>query len=66
MTRYLLQPVTGKSHLPREHMNSLGPPLLGDQTCPVMTTEPSLEALDYSQPLQLLASSLEFDDSVTG
>ncbi|RYF07775.1 MAG: pseudouridine synthase [Comamonadaceae bacterium] len=61
--RYRLSPVTGKRHQLRVHMASLGLPLDGDPLYPVVNDPPEG---DYSNPLQLLARSLEFDDPVTG
>ncbi|MPM95491.1 Ribosomal large subunit pseudouridine synthase A [bioreactor metagenome] len=61
--RYLLKPITGKRHQLRVHMTSLGLPLVGDRFYPVVNDAPEG---DWSNPLQLLARSLEFDDPVTG
>ncbi len=66
LARYRLQPITGKRHQLRVHMCALGMPICGDQIYPVMTPEPDVAALDYSQPLQLLARSLLFTDPVSG
>ncbi len=62
--RYRLEPVTGKRHQLRVHMNGLGLPIVGDGIYPVLT--PETQQPDYSQPLQLLAKELVFDDPVTG
>ncbi|QXZ10825.1 pseudouridine synthase [Comamonas sp. Y33R10-2] len=61
--RYRLSPVSGKRHQLRVHMLALGLPLKGDALYPVVN-----DALhgDYSNPLQLLARSLAFDDPLTG
>ncbi|MEH6503552.1 MAG: pseudouridine synthase [Cycloclasticus sp.] len=57
-----LQPITGKTHQLRLHMQTLGWPLLNDKYYPVLQAE----AADiYSQPLQLLAKELRFIDPVT-
>jgi tRNA pseudouridine32 synthase / 23S rRNA pseudouridine746 synthase len=64
--RYRLRPITGKRHQLRVHMMALGLPICGDAIYPVLTPEPALNALDYSQPLQLLAQSIAFTDPVTG
>jgi tRNA pseudouridine32 synthase / 23S rRNA pseudouridine746 synthase len=64
--RYRLRPLTGKRHQLRVHMLSLGLPICGDAIYPVLTPEPALDALDYTQPLQLLAQSLAFTDPLTG
>jgi tRNA pseudouridine32 synthase / 23S rRNA pseudouridine746 synthase len=63
--RYQLEPVSGQRHQLRVHMLALGLPLRFDAIYPVLTPEPALGALDYSQPLQLLAQSIAFDDPVT-
>jgi len=58
-----LQPVTGKTHQLRLHMQSLGWPILNDRYYPELQAE---SADDYSRPLQLLAKELRFVDPVTG
>lgn len=60
--RYLLTPHTGKTHQLRVHMSSLGLPILGDDFYPNMVRR---DVLDFSNPLQLIARSLEFDDPVS-
>ncbi|MFI1914965.1 RluA family pseudouridine synthase [Nocardia sp. NPDC020380] len=60
--RYLLRPRTGRTHQLRLHMNSLGIPILGDDFYPDLTDKP---VDDYTRPLQLLASTLEFTDPIT-
>lgn len=63
IARYRLRPRTGKTHQLRVHMNSLGIPILGDNLYPeVYEVAPQ----DYSNPLQLLAVAIEFDDPITG
>src|SRR5882757_3521666 len=61
--RYRLTPTTGRTHQLRLHMSALGVPILGDDFYPVLTEKP-LD--DFRRPLQLLASSLEFTDPVSG
>ena len=61
--RYRLTPLTGRTHQLRLHMSGLGVPILGDDFYPVLTEKP-LD--DFRRPLQLLASTLEFTDPVTG
>lgn len=61
--RYRLEPVTGKRHQLRVHMAALGLPLRGDAFYPEVNDPPEG---DYSNPLQLLARLLEFEDPVTG
>jgi tRNA pseudouridine32 synthase/23S rRNA pseudouridine746 synthase len=62
---YQLEPVTGKRHQLRVHMLSLGMPIEGDQFYPDVLRGPD-EADDFSQPLQLLAHSVQFTDPHTG
>jgi tRNA pseudouridine32 synthase/23S rRNA pseudouridine746 synthase len=57
-----LNPVTGKTHQLRLHMQALGWPLLHDNYYPVLQPK---TADDYSRPLQLLAKELHFIDPVT-
>lgn len=64
LARYSLEPITGKRHQLRVHMNALGLPILGDGIYPRLT--PETQQPDYSQPLQLLAKELAFQDPVTG
>jgi tRNA pseudouridine32 synthase / 23S rRNA pseudouridine746 synthase len=63
LARYRLTPETGRTHQLRVHMNGLGVPLLGDDFFPELTEKP-LD--DFSRPLQLLASGLEFRDPFSG
>lgn len=57
-----LNPITGKTHQLRLHMQTLGWPLLNDPYYP--TLQP-LAKDNYETPLQLLAKSLTFTDPVT-
>lgn len=57
-----LNPITGKTHQLRLHMQSLGWPLLNDNYYPKL--QPS-KPDDFSKPLQLLAQKLAFTDPVT-
>ncbi len=61
--RYRLAPVTGRRHQLRVQMAGLGLPLLGDTLYPQVNDAPPG---DFSNPLQLLARALSFDDPVTG
>lgn len=63
--RYRLEPVTGKRHQLRVHMNALGLPICGDQFYPVVRRGPG-EPEDYADPLRLLARAIAFTDPVTG
>jgi len=57
-----LNPITGKTHQLRVHMQALGWPLLNDKYYPKLLPE---SADDFSAPLQLLAKTLEFIDPLT-
>ena len=63
--RYALQPVTGKRHQLRVHMNALGLPIAGDQFYPRVRRGPN-DAEDFADPLRLLARGIAFSDPVTG
>jgi tRNA pseudouridine32 synthase/23S rRNA pseudouridine746 synthase len=63
LARYRLTPATGRTHQIRLHMSGLGVPILGDDFYPVLTETP-LD--DFTRPLQLLATTLEFRDPITG
>lgn len=61
--RYVLQPLTGKTHQLRVHMQSLGLPIVGDDLYPsIVPREPD----DLDHPLQLVARSLGFTDPIDG
>lgn len=60
--RYRLTPLTGRTHQLRLHMNSLGVPILGDDLYPTATDR---AVDDFTDPLQLLASSIEFTDPIS-
>jgi tRNA pseudouridine32 synthase / 23S rRNA pseudouridine746 synthase len=62
LARYQLKPVTGKRHQLRVHMHALGIPIQGDGIYPVLTPEGQI---DYDNPLQLLAKSIEWVDPMT-
>ena len=63
--RYRLEPLTGKRHQLRVHMNALGLPIAGDQFYPRVLRGPH-EAEDFANPLRLLAKAIAFTDPVTG
>ncbi len=63
--RFRLEPVTGRRHQLRVHMNALGLPLRGDQFYPTVR-RPAGEREDFAEPLRLLARAMAFDDPVTG
>ena len=60
--RYRLTPLTGRTHQLRLHMNSLGVPILGDGLYPTATGR---AVDDFTDPLQLLASAIEFTDPIS-
>jgi tRNA pseudouridine32 synthase/23S rRNA pseudouridine746 synthase len=62
---YQLEPVTGRRHQLRVHMNALGLPIEGDLFYPTVLRGPDAPE-DFSQPLQLLAQSVKFTDPHTG
>ena len=57
-----LNPVTGRTHQLRVHMQALGWPILNDQYYPKLHPP---AADNYSAPLQLLAKELRFIDPIT-
>lgn len=57
-----LNPITGKTHQLRLHMQSIGMPILNDPYYPVLQEK---KADNYSQPLQLLAKKLSFIDPIS-
>ncbi len=62
---YQLEPITGKRHQLRVHMNALGMPIEGDLFYPTVLRGPDAPE-NFSQPLQLLAQSVQFTDPHTG
>ncbi|MGC2940596.1 pseudouridine synthase [Brevibacterium sp. FAM 24638] len=63
IAEYVLEPITGKTHQLRVHMNALGLPILGD---PVYPVDVGPDPYDFTSPLQLLAAEIAFDDPLTG
>ncbi len=63
LARYRLLPLTGRTHQLRLHLSGLGIPIVGDDFYPVLTEKP-LD--DFTNPLRLLASTMEFTDPVSG
>jgi len=60
--KYCLYPKTGKQHQLRVHLNALGLPIRHDPFYPTVAHKADD---DFSQPLQLLAKALSFEDPVT-
>lgn len=58
--RYLLEPVTGRTHQLRVHLAGLGAPIVGDPLYPALSPDPE----DYAHPLRLVARTLAFTDPV--
>lgn len=63
LSRYHLQPVTGKQHQLRVHLASLGQGILNDPFYPQVLPEKAQG--DFTNPLQLLAKSIAFTDPMT-
>ncbi len=57
-----LNPVTGKTHQLRVHMQALGWPILNDKYYPSLQPE---SADNWDIPLQLLAKKIQFKDPIT-
>jgi len=64
--RYRLRPLTGKKHQLRLHMSSLGVPILNDRLYPEPSPVSVAAADEYTQPLKLLARTLQFVDPFSG
>jgi tRNA pseudouridine32 synthase / 23S rRNA pseudouridine746 synthase len=63
LSRFVLSPLTGKTHQLRLHMGSLGFPILNDRYYPELKPK---QADDFNAPLQLVAKMVRFPDPVTG
>lgn len=61
--KYLLKPETGKQHQLRVHLNYLGIAIKNDPLYPNVQHKPDD---NFSNPLQLLAKRIQFQDPVTG
>ena len=63
LARYLLEPVTGRTHQLRVQMNDAGVPILGD---PVYPKPLPFEDEDFDVPMRLRSVYLGFTDPLTG
>jgi len=63
IARFLLNPLTGKTHQLRLHMSGLGFRILNDKYYPDLQPE---KDDDFDNPLQLIAKMVKFHDPVTG
>lgn len=61
--KYLLKPSTGKQHQLRVHLNWLNIPIKNDPFYPVVQHK---NDADFTQPLQLLAKEIDFEDPIIG
>lgn len=61
--RYLLQPVTGRTHQLRVQMLAAGAPIHDDPVYPVLQP---VEAEDFAHPMKLTSVLLAFTDPLTG
>ena len=63
LSRFVLQPLTGKTHQLRLHMSAIGFGILNDRYYPDLQPE---RPDDFAKPLHLLAKAVRFRDPVTG
>lgn len=63
IARFLLQPLTGKTHQLRLHLSNLGFGILNDRYYPELQGE-SVD--DFTAPLQLLSKKIRFRDPLSG
>jgi tRNA pseudouridine32 synthase / 23S rRNA pseudouridine746 synthase len=63
LRRFLLSPLTGKTHQLRIHMSGLGFGIQNDRCYPELQPE---QPDDFERPLQLIARSLAFRDPLSG
>lgn len=60
LAKYQLQPITGKLHQLRVHLNHLKIPIKNDRIYPIINHQKD----DFNNPLQLLAKELSFIDPI--
>lgn len=63
LARYVLEPVTGKTHQLRVHMCAAGLPIVGDPVYPAVR---KFGDEDFTIPLRLTSTGLEFLDPISG
>lgn len=63
LARYVLEPVTGKTHQLRVHMCAAGVPIVGDPVYPAVR---KFGDEDFTVPLRLTSTGLEFLDPISG
>lgn len=63
VSRFLLNPLTGKTHQLRVHMSGIGFGILNDRLYPELQPQ---RPDDFEKPLQLLAKAVAFKDPLTG
>lgn len=63
LARYVLEPVTGKTHQLRVHMCAAGVPIVGDPVYPAVR---KFGDEDFTVPLRLTSTGLEFFDPISG
>ncbi|MDO9309262.1 MAG: pseudouridine synthase, partial [Deltaproteobacteria bacterium] len=61
--RFVLRPITGKTHPLRVHMSGIGCGILNDRYYPQLQPE---SADNFETPLQLVAKSVRFRDPLSG
>ena len=64
LSRFELEPITGKTHQLRLHLGLIGSVIVGDRFYPDF--QPPSDPPSYDNPLQLLAKRLAFTDPLTG
>jgi tRNA pseudouridine32 synthase / 23S rRNA pseudouridine746 synthase len=63
LAKFRIEPLTGKGHQIRLHLQMIGSVILNDRYHPTLQPE---KADDFNNPLQLIARQLSFTDPITG